>query len=177
MRAVLYQITRIATVINIALMTVMLVVVNATVVTRYVFSYSPPWKEELTCYSMVWMVMLAAGILALFDDHIALFLAVEKLPKKGLFWQGLVSKGVVAFSGVMIAWTGFNYTASMLNVTATGLRISMFWPVLAVPVGASMMAVFATILFVNDISGKLGGPKVQIPDQAVFMNSSFRSED
>ena len=177
MRTALQLMTRLVTVVITVLMVVMLTIVNSTVVTRYFFSYSPPWKEEMTNYCMVWMVMLGAGILTLFDDHIALYMAVDKLSPRGRYWQSLVAKLVVLVSSIIIVWTGFIQAFREWDVIATGLRISMFWPTVAVPVGALMIAVFSALLIVKAILEKLGGVEVQLPDQADFMDSSFKCEE
>lgn len=177
LRKTLHLICRLCTAIQAVLMFIMLVVVNFTVVTRYFFSYSPPWKEELTVYSMVWLVMLGAGVLVLFDDHIALYMGAEKLPPRGRHLQRLFSHLVIFACGAVIAWTGFGYSLGMHNVTAEGLQIPMTGPTLAIPVGATLITAFSGLLIVDWVLETLGRGRVSLPDQMAFMDGCFRPAD
>jgi C4-dicarboxylate transporter DctQ subunit len=152
----------------------MLIIINSLVLTRYFFSFSPSWTEEVTRYCMVWMVMLGAGVLALFDDHITLYMAVEKLSPRMRYWQRLFGQAVVLAAGVLIAKTGFGFAFGMHGVVAPGTQMTMLVPTLAVPIGAVLMVLFSGLVIARSLSERFGGPKIDLPDQAEYMDCSFK---
>jgi hypothetical protein len=55
-RSVLYGFSVVA-------MSVMLVIIFAQVVTRYLFNYTPEWSEELARFLFVWVVFLGSALI------------------------------------------------------------------------------------------------------------------
>jgi len=102
----------------------MTVIMVSLVITRYFFSYSPSWSEEVPRYLMVWMVMLGASVLVLFDDHITLYMFAEKLGRRARLFQTIFVRVIVAAVGAVTTWTGFKFANSMWVVTAPGTQ----WP-------------------------------------------------
>ncbi|MGE0285651.1 MAG: TRAP transporter small permease [Bradyrhizobium sp.] len=174
MAATLRRICRLVTLLMILLMVTMVVVINSLVVTRYFFSYSPSWTEEVTRFSMIWMVMLGAGVLALFDDHISLTMAVEKLSTRWRNWQRLLVHCFVFAVAVLIAWEGFKFSAGLDGVIAPALQISMLYPSIAVPIGAVLIAAFSAVRIAVGIAVIAGGAPVEVPSQFEFMDNSFK---
>ncbi|BBO85228.1 TRAP transporter small permease [Desulfosarcina ovata] len=174
MRKTLLAVCRVITIIQVLLMTLMLVVMNALVLTRYLFDYSAPWTEEVTCYSMVWMVMLGAGVLTLFNDHIGWYMLVESLSPPVRYWQRLFAQTLAFSVGVIVTWTGFNFALSMRSVEAPALQINQMGPALAVPIGAVLITLFSGLRIALLIAEKVGGKKIELVSQAEFMDSSFK---
>lgn len=157
------------------LLILMIVVINMLVVTRYIFSYSAPWTEEVTRYSMIWLVMLGAGVLTLFDDHITLNLVVDKLPRRARRWQRLLVQVCVFLTAVLIAWEGVHFAAGMQSVVSTALGVSMLYAALSIPLGAALIAAFAAVRIVLEIADIRGTKSPQLPEQHEFMDNSFKS--
>lgn len=174
MVSTLRAVCRAASVAMVLLMATMVVVINALVVTRYAFSYSAPWTEEITRYAMIWLVMLGAGVLTLFDDHIALNLVVDKLSRRVRPWQRLLVQLLVLGCALLIAWEGFPFAIGLRPVLATGLQVSMFYAAIAVPVGGVLIAVLALVRIAIEIAGIRGAKPPAIPDQFEFMDNSFK---
>ena len=171
----LNTVCRLISVVMFFLMLGMVVVMNSLVVTRYLFSFSPSWTEEVTRYAMVWMVMLGAGVLALFEDHITLYLFADKLKPRA---RKLLQNGVrllVAFISAVVAWTGYKFAFSMANILAPGSQMSMTIPTIAIPIGASLICLFSIILIWNDLHAALGGATVAVPPQNRYMDGSFKA--
>ncbi len=159
------------------LMLGMVAVMNSLVVTRYLFSFSPSWTEEITRYAMVWMVMLGAAVLALFEDHITLYIFSEKLsPRVRKIMQNAIRLLVASISAV-VAWTGFKFAFSMTNILAPGSQISMTAPTIAVPIGATLVSLFTIVLIWNDLRRALRAAPVEVPEQTRFMDGSFKPVD
>ncbi|MCP5266908.1 MAG: TRAP transporter small permease [Burkholderiaceae bacterium] len=161
----------------IVLMITMTIVVNSLVVTRYVFSYSPSWTEEITRYSMVWLVMLGAGVLTLFDDHIALTMVVDRLSKRARLFQKLFVQLFVLLMGVLLIWEGFEFAFGLDGVLAPALQVSMLWPAIAVPIGAIFIALFALLQVIDLLARIFGGEGLTMPDQFDYMDNSFKTAE
>ncbi|WP_081825933.1 TRAP transporter small permease [Succinivibrio dextrinosolvens] len=50
----------------------MLLLVFAQVITRYVFSWTPAWGEELARYLFVWVVFLSMPLVASYGGHMCI---------------------------------------------------------------------------------------------------------
>ena len=153
----------------------MTLVMNSLVVTRYALSYSPSWAEEVTRFLMVWLVMLGAAVLVLFDDHISLNVLTGKLGPRGRLVQSIMVRCVIVAVAVLTAWTGYGYTVSMLTVEAPGIGISLFWPTLAIPFSMTLIAIFALLLLWRDVA-TLFGVRLsgELPQQSDIMDGSFK---
>jgi TRAP-type C4-dicarboxylate transport system permease small subunit len=121
----------------VALMASMATLVFINVVTRYVFSHSIIWVEELTQYEMIWVAYLGAGLALREGRHVAVDTLQDHLPagaRKAL--RTLIALAIAAFLlilivlGVQIAAFTWNQETPVLNMP-TGL------PYLAVPLGAA----------------------------------------
>ncbi len=174
MVASLRAVCRAASVVMVLLLLLMVVVMNALVVTRYAFSYSAPWTEEVTRYAMVWMVMLGAGVLTLFDDHIALNLVADRLPRRVRPWQRLFVQLCVLAAGLLITWEGVRFALGMRSVMSTAIGVSMVHAAVAVPIGALIISAFAAVRVVVELADIVGARPPSLPDQFEFMDNSFK---
>ncbi len=174
MVASLRAVCRVTSIVMALLLLAMVVVMNALVVTRYLFSYSAPWTEEISRYAMIWMVMLGAGVLTLFDDHIALHLLVDKLPRRARPWQRLLVQMCILASALLIVWEGVRFAVGMKTVMSTALGTSMFYAAVSVPIGALLIAFFAAIRVAIEAADIAGARPPAIPDQFEFMDNSFK---
>lgn len=171
------KITRVCLAIS-AILTVlfitMLVVVNLNAASRYSVSHSFPWTEELTRYSMIWMVMLGAAVLALFDDHIALSIPMDRWPAAIRHAHKIVVHGLVLLISCVVAWTGLHFAVGIADATATAVQVSMAYPASAIPVGFSLIAIASCIVLYNDIAAATGLRPVPLPLQKRIMDNSFK---
>jgi TRAP-type C4-dicarboxylate transport system permease small subunit len=56
---------------SVAAMSVMLVVIFAQVISRYVFNWTPEWSEELARYLFVWVVFIGSALIMGESGHLA----------------------------------------------------------------------------------------------------------
>lgn len=174
MPRILKTFCRLITIILFFCMLGMVATMVSLVVTRYLFSYSPSWSEEVTRFLMVWMVMLGGAVLVLFDDHITLYMFVEKLGRRGRLVQAIFVRGIIVAVSAVTAWTGWKFALSMWVVTAPGTQWPMFFPTVAVPVSFTLITLFAMLLIIRDVAHLLGRPPQPLPKQGDFMYGSFR---
>ncbi len=159
------------------LLVIMTVVVVLQVFSRYLFNYSFVWAEELVRYLMIWTVMIGAARVQSKNDHIRIdFFPMVAGPRgrrvmeTGFRLCTLVFLVILIVKGIKIAYFNRLFESS-------GLRITMFWPTLALPLGALLMGIYTARALVRDIyrllfwppeelreeDGRLAGEKYQTP--------------
>ena len=77
---ILYKITG---AINVVLITLIIVLTFLQVLSRYITHISMPWAQELTVYSMVWMVFLGCSMGMRKHEVARLTLLEQALPYRG----------------------------------------------------------------------------------------------
>lgn len=135
-RSVLYWFSCVA-------MMVMLITIFAQVVTRYGFSYTPEWSEELARFLFVYVVFLGSALIMGESGH----LAVEFLPNHfkgrpfGKFLQLLALFCGYLFAGILFV-QGAKMTEVMTFQESPGLEISMSYIYVVIPTSAVLMFLY-----------------------------------
>ena len=135
-RSVLYWFSFVA-------MMVMLVTIFAQVVSRYGFSYTPEWSEELARYLFVYVVFLGSALIMGESGH----LAVEFLPN---YFKGTVIGKLLqllslvcgyVFIGILMT-QGAKMTQVMTFQESPGLEISMSYIYAVIPISCVLMGLY-----------------------------------
>ena len=149
----------------ILLLSVMSLIVIVQVFSRYLFTYSFVWAEELVRYLMIWMVMIGAALVQSRNDHIRIdFFPMlagprgRRVMETGFRLCTLIFLVILLFKGIRIAYFNRLFESS-------GLRITMFWPMLALPLGAIMMGIYTGQALVRDISRLLLWPAEMLREE------------
>ncbi len=132
-----------------------LVIVMANeVLRREVLSYSSIWGEEMVRYSFIYLVWIAAAAAVKDRAHIRIDVIFNYLGNKGkilLYMLGdIVMFGVAIFclflsiETVKVSWE--------FGSVSHGLRVSLVWFLLAVPIGFSLMMIRLVQSFMRDLS-------------------------
>ena len=144
---------------------VMSLVVVMQVFSRYLFNYSFVWAEELVRYLMIWMVMIGAALVQSRNDHIRIdFFPMlagprgRRVMETGFRLCTLVFLIILIFKGIKIAYFNQLFESS-------GLRITMFWPMLALPLGAILMGIYTGQALVRDIFRLLFWPAERLREE------------
>jgi TRAP-type C4-dicarboxylate transport system permease small subunit len=137
---------------EIVFMSLMTLLVCFQVLTRYVFSYSLAWSEELARYLMIWGALLASGPLFEKNGHIRMDLIFGRLPLMFRVWLNLVYEVCQLAILSLLFKLGLEYVESMEIMTSTGLRISMRWPTMIVPISVALMIVFILAHMIQTIA-------------------------
>jgi len=131
----------------IAMMAVMVALVFANVVSRYMFNYSIIWAEELSQYLMVWITFLGAGLAMREGRHVAVEMLQDALPQPlARTARVIVLASILAFLatlvvlGAMFANFAWEQETPVMNIP-TGI------PYLAVPIGAALF--FVHMVFIS----------------------------
>nr|WP_275299067.1 TRAP transporter small permease [Halomonas kenyensis] len=117
----------------------MVLVVLGGVVFRYVLNDPLMWSEELARYLMIWIGLVGAAITLKHGEHIRINAIRQRLPALLRLAGDIgVALAIAWFLWIMTsqgweaAWRGARQSAPTLGV-------SMFWPLLAVPVAGALM--------------------------------------
>ncbi|MBI5484489.1 MAG: TRAP transporter small permease [Deltaproteobacteria bacterium] len=130
-------------------MTTVSLLVFANVVSRYGFSYTPIWSEELSRFLVVWSIFIGVSIGVRKNQHIGVDALIRFLPHKLLLAAEVLLNliGVVVI-GILI-YTSIDFIKETIEYgqLSPAMRIPMYIPYIAMPVGLSL----SIIHFINNI--------------------------
>jgi TRAP-type C4-dicarboxylate transport system permease small subunit len=135
-----------------ASLAIIVVVMIAQVVARYVFSGSLIWAEEICRYLLIWQTFLLLGLAYQRGDFVMLdFLPAVLTPRARLVLKLVVAVPMVIFLAVVVV-TGWRYASLFerqtipavdfiwTNLFGHNLGLTVRWIYLSVPVGAALLA-------------------------------------
>jgi len=132
--------------------------VSYSVILRYGFSLGLEWSEELGRYLMIWMGFLAASIALRSGGHVGIDFVRNLLPPGVRRVVMLAASSAVFCFFVFVAYQGTILLTLVSQKESLVLPVSMFWPYLAIPVGAVLMIIQLVPLAVR--AWKSGNPDV-----------------
>jgi TRAP-type C4-dicarboxylate transport system permease small subunit len=131
-----------------------------TVLTRYLFNYSPDWGEEVIIYLIIWGVFISASLLVEERGHVAATLLVERFPLRMRRFLAIFN-AVLAFGfSLLIFFFGFKIVGEAFlrdERSLTALRFPVWIAYLSVVTGCVLVSIRYVIriyrlLFLFDIS-------------------------
>jgi TRAP-type C4-dicarboxylate transport system permease small subunit len=142
--------------------TMLVVTMAIEVIRREVFAYSSIWGEEIVRYSFIYLAWIGAAAAVKERAHIridVLFHYVSPRIKALLYMFGDLVMFVIAlyalywsFETVAVSWK--------FGSVSHGLRVSMVWFLMAVPVGFALMVFRLVQSFLRDFSNFRSGRRV-----------------
>lgn len=128
------------------------------VVLRYGFAGSIAWIDELSRYAFIWLVFLAAAVMARYGAHLAIDL-IETLagPRLGRVLHVFADLSLVAFA-VIVGVGGWHLMQVNWTTTAPASRIPIAWIQAVLPAFGVLMSVFAIAHLVDVLRGRSGNP-------------------
>lgn len=122
------------------LMAAIVALISTNVFMRYVLEASPSWGEELTLWTFVWFVWLAASYAFRHRKHVRITIFRDFLKKRGQLWLDIVvDLLILIFLGVLVfecvKLINLPFVASQKSVVL-GLPIPILYA--SAPVGASL---------------------------------------
>jgi len=140
-------------------MTTVSLLVFGNVISRYGFGYTPIWSEELSRFLVVWSIFIGVAIGVRKNQHIGVDALIRFLPHKlKLASEVLLNLiGVVVIGILVVNSFEFIRHTYEFEQLSPAMRIPMYIPYIAMPVGLSL----SIIHFIHNIV-KL----FTVPDQA-----------
>lgn len=146
----------------------MLVVTMAIeVIRREVFAYSSVWGEEIVRYAFIYLAWIGAAAAVRERAHIRIDVIMHYVGprmKAALYILGDLVMAAVAIVALYWSWETALVSAKFGSVSA-GLRVSMVWFLLAVPVGFGLMLLRLVQSFLRDLRALRDGTPVHEGNQ------------
>src|SRR5271166_2782468 len=136
------------------LVAVEIVILFAGVVARYAFDRPLVWSDELAAILFLWLAMLGAVIAFRRDEHMRMTAVVGMLPVPMRALLETFATGASLAFLLLIAPPGYEYAREEAFVTTPALEITNAWRAAALPVGTTLMAIFALLRL-----AKVGSPR------------------
>lgn len=128
---------------------------------RYVLNDPILWTEEAARYLMIWMALIAASISMARREHVSMKLLVYRLPALIRRIIETLSSLAVAYFLYVLTREGILMVISARSQISPALGISMFWPLLAVPLSGTLTLMQLILVLVIDWTGGPGPQSVE----------------
>ena len=109
------------------------------IVMRYCFAQSIIWTEEVARYSLVWLAMLGAAGACARGDQMAVDFLVPYFPRPIRLFAQAMRVGVQTCVLCILIWFGAQNVAGTWQMKTMALGIPKALPLMAVPIGMSML--------------------------------------
>jgi len=119
----------------------MVAVVVAGTVARYVFNAPLIWSEASARYLMIWIGLVGASVALRHGDHIAIDAVRTRLPRVLRKVGDLAVAAAVAWFLWVMTVEGWAAAMRGGSQMSPALGLSMFWPLAAVPVAGALILV------------------------------------
>lgn len=137
------------------------------VLRREIFAYSSIWGEEIVRYSFIYLAWIGAAAAVKERAHIRIDVLIHYVGprvKAFIYIFGDLVMFIIAAIALYWSWETVHVSWKFGSVSH-GLRISMVWFFMAVPLGFALMIVRLTQSFLRDISSLRDGSPVYEGDK------------
>jgi TRAP-type transport system small permease protein len=124
------------------LTTVLLIVMSAQVIWRYVFNDPIYWSEELARYLFVWLTFLAAAMAFRDHKHMAVDLIQPFLSPAARRWQAAIITGILAVFFVLVLVIAPEILQITMDQPSASLSIPIALLYLSFPASIAIMLLY-----------------------------------
>lgn len=142
--------------IGMSLLTIMVLVVCYTVLTRYFFDFTPAWGEVVALLCMVWFGFMSIALGVRDDLHLSLDIIERYLPQPLVRPLGIFKNLVILGCGLFMLFKGLNMVEVGTLNDLPGIPISSAWMYLEVPVAGVAISIYCGIALYKLILGREG---------------------
>lgn len=142
--------------------TMLVVTMAVEVLRREIFSYSSIWGEEVVRYAFIYLAWIGAAAAVRERAHIRIDVIFNYVPaqvKTMLYILGDLAMLVIAVFALWLSWHSVEISWKFGSVSH-GLRVSMVWFLMAVPVGFTLMIFRLVQSLLRDIRSLRDGTPV-----------------
>ena len=111
----------------------------AGVVSRYVFARPVIWIDEVASISFLWLAMLGAAIAVDRSEHLRLTIVLTLLPSRWRPFAETLALTLAATFLLALVWPAVDYAIEESWITSAALNIPLSWRVSAIPAGLALM--------------------------------------
>lgn len=138
--------------VSLTMIAIMVVLVWGQVFMRYILNFSPFWIEATARYLMIWALLLSASVLVRKDEHVRMDVLIQLLPPRVYRIISVVMSLAIIFFLIVYMVFGLEAALDNLSVRDGSIRISMFWPLLIIPLSGALMLLNMGVLVYEMIS-------------------------
>lgn len=141
-------------------------IVFLQVLLRFTVQIPFPWSEEGARYLMIWMGMIGSAVAIRHARHIGVTLLVDHLPdsiQRGIL---LIVESAMVFFLVVLVKEGLKLSIKNFSQLSPAMDLPMFYPYLAVPVGAALMILELVAGMLHEFFPTVAGNRRQISTSA-----------
>lgn len=125
------------------LLGIMLIILTAQVISRYIFNSSISWSEELARYLFIWFIFIGMSYAALKDAHIkidSLLVVFPKAIRRYVLYLGTI---VWIIFNIIILVYSFEYTKTLFvsGQKSLGTQILIGYVYVAIPTGFALTTI------------------------------------
>jgi C4-dicarboxylate transporter, DctQ subunit len=135
-----------------------LVFVN--VVLRYAFNYGVSWSDEVTQYTLVWLVFLGSGVVARQGGHISMEALLAVLSPRAQRLNAVLVNATCAVLSAIVGFFGWRLAMAVRTLDQVGSAsgLPVFWVYLAIPAGCVLMVLGFWEVALRDLHEPQGPP-------------------
>jgi C4-dicarboxylate transporter DctQ subunit len=114
------------------------------VILRYFFGISPSYFSELIRYSIVWSVFIGGSYALRQNKHLTIDILLLRMSERTKQYIQIVASAIGAIFCLYLAWMGLMVVLDTIHLgerSSSALRMPMYIPRLAVPVGAFLLCI------------------------------------
>jgi tripartite ATP-independent transporter DctM subunit len=124
-----------------SLMTLIIVLLLVAVLSRYVFSQSIVWVDEVVSFAFIWLTMIGTAIAMHRNEHLRLTLVVEMLPFRARDFVNAFALVAVAAFLIGLMHPAYEYAREEWAITTPALNIPNSFRVASIGFGLAAMLV------------------------------------
>ena len=138
----------------VVLFALLVVDVSWQVFARQVLDQPSGWSEELAKYLFIWLGLVGAALVFGERGHIAVEVAVRKLPQAvQKIFAVVVQLGILTFTALVLIWGGFAVVDLAWEQNLTGLPANVGPLYLALPISGVLIALYTIYHLVRILTG------------------------
>lgn len=140
------------------LLAVLVLLLFAQVITRFVFVGSMLWASEMAVWIFVWITFLGASLLLKKKEHMTVnvleILLPEYLYNKIKGFLGIIIQIIIYVFLAIVFYNALPVVSSVSNQYATSVEISKVFLYSSLPLSIIMMFIFLIVSLIERIRGK-----------------------
>ena len=117
---------------------ILVITVLTGVFFRYIIRDSLSWTEELARYLMIWAALLAVSVGIKDKEHVGIQLLIKQFPPMITKLITLVVYIITIIFLAVLTFKGYQVADRAQNQVSLALNISMYWPLMSIPVSAAL---------------------------------------
>lgn len=134
-----------------AFATAIILILLAQIFWRYFLNSSIVWSEEIATWCLVWLVFIGSAAIMQRWEHVQIPMLIQRLPlglRPGVI---IFAKLATALAAALVAYYGLLWVLGPIHMRSQTSEISTRWIKLVVPLGGTLMALFALRLALEDV--------------------------